>query len=48
MDLDEFQDEIGGISRYQVIVIIISCLVALAQSMTSQGAIFLNAVPNHR
>ena len=48
MDLDEFQEEIGGISKYQVIVIFVIELVALGQTMTSQSAIFLNAVPNHR
>ena len=48
MDLDEYQDEIGGISKYQVLVIFVICLVSLGQSMTSQSAIFLNAVPEHR
>ena len=48
MDLDAYQDEIGGISRYQVIVIFASCLLAIGQSMVSQGAIFLHALPEHR
>jgi len=48
MNLEEFQDEIGGISKYQIIVIFAICLVSLGQSMTSQSAIFLNAVPKHR
>ena len=47
MDLDAFQDEIGGISRYQVVVIFSSCLLAMGQ-MVSQSAIFIHAVPEHR
>ena len=48
MDLDEYQDELGGISKYQVVVIFVICLVAIGQSMTTQSSIFLNAVPDHR
>ena len=48
MDLDGYQDEIGGLSRYQVVIIVVTCMIAFGQDMTSQGAVFISAVPKFR
>ena len=48
LDLDEFQSEIGGISRYQILVILAASMVPLMQPMTSQSAIFMHGLPKHR
>ena len=48
MDLDSYQDEIGGLSKYQVVIIASCCLIALGQAMTAQSAVYISAVPKFR
>jgi len=48
MDLDRFQDEIGGISKYQVAIILAISWITFGQDFTSQAPIFLNAMPSFR
>ena len=48
MDLDSFQEEIGGISRYQVVLIITVSFITFGQVLTSQAPVFISAVPSFR
>ena len=48
MDLDSYQDEIGGLSRYQVVVIVVTCSIAFGQDITAHAPIFISAVPAFR
>ena len=48
MDLDSFQEEIGGISTYQVVLIITVSWVSFGQGITAQSPVFINAVPSFR
>lgn len=48
MDLDEFQDKIGGISRYQVLTILAAGLLTFGEAFTSQSASILSVEPSHR
>ncbi|XP_078493969.1 solute carrier family 22 member 13-like [Ciona intestinalis] len=48
MDLEAYQREIGGISRYQIVIICLASTLMLFSSLTSQAAVFLSAVPDHR
>ena len=46
MELDDFQEQIGGISNYQVAIIFAICLVTFGQDFASEAPVFLNAVPS--
>ena len=48
MDLDAYQEKIGGISRYQVLIIATICIITFGTAFTSQAAVFISAVPEHR
>ena len=48
MDLDSYQDEIGGITKYQVAIILVVCIASFGTAFTSQASIFISAIPNHR
>ncbi|XP_076807256.1 organic cation transporter-like protein [Clavelina lepadiformis] len=48
MDIDGFQEEIGGITTYQVLIILFGGLITFGSGFTSQAAVFLSAVPDFR
>lgn len=48
MDLDEYQEKIGGISKYQIVVILSISYISFGLGFSSQAAIFISATPNHR
>ena len=45
MNLDQFQESIGGISSYQTWTIIISALLVFGSAYTPQSAVYLSGVP---
>lgn len=48
MNLDEFQDSIGGISRYQICIIAVSTWLAFAAGPMMSSGIYMSATPVHR
>ena len=48
MDLDSFQDEIGGISKYQTTIICFVCIPCFGTALASQSVSFISAVLKHR
>ncbi|CAK8691148.1 unnamed protein product [Clavelina lepadiformis] len=48
MDIDEFQEDIGGITRYQILIIVFTGFLTFGSGFTPQAAIFLSAVPDFR
>ncbi|XP_077975504.1 organic cation transporter protein-like isoform X2 [Styela clava] len=48
MKLDDIEEKFGGISRYQIFVIVMTATAVFGTSSMSQSAIFFSAVPDHR
>jgi len=48
MDLDSYQDEIGGITKYQLAILGSICTVIFGAAFTNEAALFISAVPKHR
>ena len=48
MDIDSFQDKIGGLSKYQILIITAVGLVSFGFDFTSEAAVFISAVPQYR
>nr|XP_039270512.1 organic cation transporter protein-like [Styela clava] len=48
MDVDDVFESIGGVSKYQIAVILASAFSLLAATMSSQLAVFLSATPTYR
>lgn len=48
MDLDDLQDDLKGLSKYQCAVILAIGLNMVPSIVTSNSGAFLSAVPEHR
>nr|XP_039256261.1 solute carrier family 22 member 5-like [Styela clava] len=48
MKLDDIEEKFGGVSRYQIFVIMMTATAVFGTSSMSQSAIFFSAVPDHR
>lgn len=48
LDFDDLQEKLGGISGYQIGIIILVSLLGLGVSFPPQSAVFFSASPEHR
>ena len=46
--IKDLEDSIGGISKYQIWVILLAGLTSLPENFLTQSAIYMSGVPTHR
>lgn len=48
MDFNALQEKLGGISRYQIAIIVLVTVLSFGVAIMTQTAVFYSAVPEHR
>ena len=46
--IEDIEESIGGISKYQIWVIFLAGLTSLPENFLTQSAIYMSGVPKHR